>query len=162
MASKSSSSVSTAATRALPVLTQQGAEIISAGAQAKAREMGIDFNIALVDATLHLLHFTRMPGAKLTSVSIAIDKAFTAAGHRLPTAAYQGKNFLPGGPAYGIHNSNGGRFTLIGGGIPITVDGHVVGAVGVSTGTPAQDAEVAQAGVDALTAWTNKRQGPKL
>lgn len=121
-----------------------------------------DFNIALVDSTLHLLHFTRMPNAKLTSIQIAIDKAFTAAGHRAPTSTYSGKNFLPGGPAYGIHNSNGGRFMLIGGGIPFTVDGQVVGAIGVSTGTPAQDMEVAQAGVDAVEAWVKKRAGPKL
>ena len=119
-------------------------------------------NIALVDSTLHLLHFTRMPTAKLTSIQISIDKAFTAAGHRAPTSVYKGANFLPGGPAYGIHNSNGGRFMLIGGGIPITVEGQIVGAIGVSTGTPAQDMEVAQAGVDALEAWAKKRQGAKL
>jgi len=119
-------------------------------------------NIAIVDSTLYLLHFTRMPGAKLTSIQISIDKAFTAAGHRAPTSNYQGKNFLPGGPAYGIHNSNGGRFMLIGGGIPITIDGQIVGAIGVSTGTPAQDMEVAQAGLDALAEWSKKRQGPKL
>lgn len=103
-----------------------------------------------------------MPGAKLTSIQIAIDKAYTAAGHRVPTSTYSGKNFLPGGPAYGIHNSNGGRFMLIGGGIPITIDGQVVGAIGVSTGTPAQDIEVATAGVQAIEAFVNKRQGPKL
>lgn len=121
-----------------------------------------DFNIALVDSTLHLLHFTRMPSAKLTSIEIAIDKAFTAAGHRQPTSAYQNKNFWPGGPAYGIHNSNGGRFMLIGGGIPIVIDGVVVGAIGVSTGTPAQDAEVAQAGVDAIEKWRGRKEGSKL
>jgi len=119
-------------------------------------------NIALVDSTLHLLHFTRMPRAKLTSIQTAIDKAFTAAGHRAPTSTYAGKNFLPGGPAYGIHNTNGGRFMLIGGGIPISVDGQVVGAIGISTGTPAQDTEVAQAGVQAVESWIKKRSGPKL
>ena len=103
-----------------------------------------------------------MPTAKLTSIQISIDKAFTAAGHKMPTANYKNANFWPGGAAYGIHNSNGGRFSLIGGGIPIKVDGQVVGAIGVSTGTPAQDAEVAQAGVDAIEAWTKKRQGAKL
>jgi len=122
----------------------------------------MDFNIALVDTTLHLLHFTRMPNAKLTSIQISIDKAFTAAGHRAPTSTYQGKNFLPGGPAYGIHNSNGGRFMLIGGGIPITIDGQVVGAIGVSTGTPSQDIEVAQAGVAAVDAFVKRKQGAKL
>ena len=51
---------------------------------------------------------------------------------------------------------------LIAGGIPITIDGQVVGAIGISTGTPAQDVEIGQAGVDAVYAWTKKRQGPKL
>ena len=51
---------------------------------------------------------------------------------------------------------------LIGGGIPIEIDGQIVGAIGVSTGTPAQDAEVAQAGVDAVYAWHRRRGGSKL
>lgn len=126
----------------------------------------LDFNIALVDSTLYLLHFTRMPTAKLTSIDIAINKAFTAAGHRLPTSAYttgaSARNFIPGGPAYGIHNSNGGRFVLIGGGLPIEIDGQIVGAIGVSTGTPGQDAEVAKAGVEAVYAWVKRGRGSKL
>ncbi|KAI5210060.1 DUF336-domain-containing protein [Aureobasidium subglaciale] len=161
-------SSSDSATRSLPVLSLRAAEIASAAAQKKAQEIGIasawttDFNIAIVDATLNLVHFVRQPTAKLTSIQISIDKAFTAAGHRQPTSAYKHANFLPGGPAYGIHNSNGGRFMLIGGGVPIKVDGQVVGAVGVSTGTPAQDEEVALAGVKAVDEWVKKRQGPKL
>lgn len=107
-----------------------------------------------------------MPTAKLTSVDISIDKAFTAAGHRVPTATYTSsaaaKNFMPGGPAFGIHNTNGGRFCIIGGGLPVTIDGAVVGAIGVSTGTPAQDAEVAQAGVDAVERFVQKSRGAKL
>ncbi|SMQ48333.1 unnamed protein product [Zymoseptoria tritici ST99CH_1A5] len=153
-------------TRSVPMLSLEAAVIASNAAQEKAKQLGIDFNIALVDSSLHLLHFTRMPTAKLTSIDIAINKAFTAAGHRLPTSAYStgngARNFQPGGVAYSIHNSNGGRFSLIGGGIPIEVEGIVVGAIGVSTGTPAQDAEVAQAGVDAVKAWEGRRTGPKL
>ena len=107
-----------------------------------------------------------MPNAKLTSIQIAIDKAFTAAGHRIPTSTYTNspvaKNFAPGGPAYGIHNSNGGRFCIIGGGVPISVDGVVVGAIGVSTGTPAQDEEVAKAGVEAVEGFVRRRDGAKL
>lgn len=51
---------------------------------------------------------------------------------------------------------------LIGGGIPITIDGQVVGAIGVSTGTPSQDIEVAQAGVAAVDAFVKRKQGAKL
>merc|ERR1712070_34475 len=96
-----------------------------------------------------------MPNAKLTSIQTAIDKAFTAAGHRAPTSTYAGKNFLPGGPAFGIHN-------IIGGGLPIMVDGVCVGAIGVSTGTPAQDIECATAGVEAVEKVVQRRQGAKL
>jgi uncharacterized protein GlcG (DUF336 family) len=53
----------------------------------------------------------------------------------------------PGGPAFGIWNSNSGRFTTIAGGVPILQDGIVVGAVGCSTGTPSQDEDVAKSGV---------------
>jgi uncharacterized protein GlcG (DUF336 family) len=174
-------SSSDSATRSLPVLSLRAAEVASAAAQKKAQEIGIgisssvylsapppltsakqDFNIAIVDATLNLLHFIRQPTAKLTSINISIDKAFTAAGHKQPTSFYSSPNFLPGGPAYGIHNSNGGRFMLIGGGVPIKVDGSVVGAIGVSTGTPKQDEEVAMAGVRAVEEWVRRRQGPKL
>lgn len=91
-----------------------------------------------------------MDGAKLTSVHIAIDKAFTAAGHRLPTSAYK-EMVWPGGAGYGINHTNGGRFNTIGGGVPvISSQGDVLGAVGCSTGTPAQDEVVAKAGVEAV------------
>lgn len=155
------------ATRSVPQLSLEAAQIASNAAQEKAKQLGIDFNIALVDSTLQLLHFTRMATAKLTSIPLAINKAFTAAGHRIPTSAYttgaMAKNFAPGGVAYGIHNSNQGRFTLIGGGVPIEIDGLVVGAIGVSTGTPAQDEEVARAGVEAVGRWVRRMEmGSKL
>lgn len=107
-----------------------------------------------------------MDGAKLTSVNIAMDKAFTAAGHRLPTSAYK-EVVWPGGAAYGINGTNGGRFSVIGGGVPVVADGgagagagagEVLGAVGCSTGTPAQDEVVARAGVEAAEALV-RREG---
>jgi len=142
-------------------LTHHAAKVCSAGCVAKAQAIGVPMNIAIVDASTFLLHFERMPGAKLTSIDIAMNKAFTAAGHRIPTSAYKDLVW-PGGAAYGLNNSNGGKFMYVAGGIPIKVEGEVVGAVGCSTGTPAQDEEVARAGVEAVMELVKKGTRAKL
>ena len=144
-----------------PQLTLHAARLASAACVSKAQAIKVPMNIAIVDASTYLLHFERMPGAKLTSIDISINKAFTAAGHKVPTHTYK-EMVWPGGAAYGINNSNGGRFMVIGGGIPIKVDGEVVGAIGCSTGTPAQDQEFAQAGVDAIMEYVKKAGRAKL
>jgi uncharacterized protein GlcG (DUF336 family) len=122
-------------------LTLTAAQVASAACERKAREINMPMNIAIVDASLYLLHFTRMPGAKLTSIDISQSKAFTAAGHRNPTSTYKDMVW-PGGAAFGLNAHNGGKFSYVGGGIPIKVDGECIGAIGCSNGTPAQDAEV--------------------
>ncbi|KAH8656078.1 hypothetical protein BGZ60DRAFT_417730 [Tricladium varicosporioides] len=131
-------------------LSLSGARIAITAAEEKAKAMGLGMNIAIVDASTHLLHFSRMPGAKITSINIALDKAFTAAGHRVGTHTYK-EAVWPGGVAFGLGNTNGGRFTTFGGGLPIlNAKGDVIGGIGASTGTPAQDQEVVQAGKDAI------------
>jgi uncharacterized protein GlcG (DUF336 family) len=121
-----------------------------------------DVNIAIVDSTLQLLHFARMPNAKLTSIDIATNKAFTAAGHRVPTCHYNSKTFFPGGMGFGIQYTNGGRFCTLTGGIPIVVDDVVVGGIGVSSGTAEQDVEIAEAGLEAIDDLVRRSQGPRL
>jgi uncharacterized protein GlcG (DUF336 family) len=135
----------------VPKLTLEDAKIILEGAERKAREIGVPMDIAVVDDGGNLLAFHRMDGAKITSIDIAINKAFTAAGARKATHEYA-EIAQPGGPAFGIHVSNHGRFMIFGGGLPIFVDGHIVGGVGCSSGTPEQDRVVAQAGIDAFLA----------
>ncbi|GBC77001.1 hypothetical protein HRbin08_00469 [bacterium HR08] len=135
----------------VPKLTLQDAKIILEGAERKAQEIGVPMDIAVVDDGGNLLAFHRMDGAKITSIDIAINKAFTAAGARKATHEYA-EIAQPGGPAFGIHVSNQGRFMIFGGGLPIFVDGHIVGGVGCSSGTPEQDRLVAQAGIDAFLA----------
>lgn len=139
----------------VPKLTLDDVKIILAASEQKAREIGVDMDIAVVDEGGHLLGFYRMDNAKITGIAIATDKAFTAAGTRRPTRDYAeiGK---PGGMAFGIHVSNQGRFTIYGGGVPIVVNGRVVGAVGCSSGTAEQDHEVAQAGIDAFLKTLNQ------
>lgn len=130
-------------------LSVEDARTLIAGARAKAEDIGVAMCIAVTDESGQLIAFERMDGGKITSTIIAQDKAYTAAGAKRTTQSY-GEASQPGKPAYGIHSAIGGRLLVVAGGIPVMIDGEVVGAVGVSSGTPAQDAECAQAGIDAL------------
>lgn len=123
------------------------AGILLAGARSKADAIGVPMCIAITDESGNLIAFERMDGGKMTSITIAIDKAFTTAGARRATHDY-GTASQPGSPAYGINSAIGGRLIVVGGGLPVEVDGVVVGSIGVSSGTPVQDREVAQAGID--------------
>ncbi|HEU4403156.1 MAG TPA: heme-binding protein [Candidatus Polarisedimenticolia bacterium] len=132
-----------------PRLTLQGARLVMASAARKAAAIGVPMDIAVVDDGGHLLVFNRMDGAKLSSIDIAISKAWTAACARRATHEYA-EIAGPGKPAFGIHVSNHGRFMIVGGGIPIVLDGQVIGGIGCSSGTVPQDREVAMAGIKAL------------
>ena len=123
------------------------ARVLIAGAAAHAGEIGVPMCIAITDESGQLIAFERMEGGKVTSTTIAIDKAFTAAAAKKATHEY-GASSQPGSPAYGINSAIGGRLMVVGGGLPVIVDGEVVGGIGISSGTPAQDQAVAQAGID--------------
>ena len=106
-------------------------------------------DIAVVDDGGHLLAFIRMDGARVTSIDVSINRAFTAACARRATHEYAAIAGA-GGPAFGMHTSNQGRFMIVGGGLPIFFKGSIVGGVGCSSGSAEQDREVAQAGIDRL------------
>lgn len=122
------------------------AQILIEGAKAKAREIGIPMCIAVSDESGHLIRFDRMNGGKVSSISIAIDKAATGAIARKGTHEYN-QLCVPGSQTFGIHISNGGHFSIIGGGLPVFVDGEIVGGVGVSSGTADQDRSCAEAAI---------------
>ncbi len=132
-----------------PKLSLDDGRVVLAGSEAKAREIGIDMDVAVVDDGGHLLAFIRMDKARVTSIDVAINKAFTAACARRGTHEYA-VSAGAGGPAFGIHASNQGRFTIFGGGLPIFIDGLIAGGVGCSSGSPDEDRSVAQAGIDRL------------
>ncbi len=123
------------------------AQILLAGAKATAKDMGLAMCIAVVDESGNLIAFERMDGSKITSITIAQDKAFTAAGAKKATHEYNAAN-IPGNLVFGIHTEVGGRLSSVGGGLPVAVDGEVVGGIGVSAGSPQQDMAVAQGGID--------------
>ena len=139
----------------VPKLTLEDAKVILQGAEKKAGEIGVDMDIAVVDDGGNLLAFYRMDKAKITSIDVAINKAFTAAGARKGTHEYA-EIAGPGKPAFGIHVSNRGRFMILGGGLPIFVDGHIVGGIGCSSGSVDEDQVVAQAGIDVFMAYLKK------
>ncbi|MBL8096999.1 MAG: cob(I)yrinic acid a,c-diamide adenosyltransferase [Anaerolineales bacterium] len=109
----------------------------------RAGEIGVPMVLAVVDANGDVIQVRRMDGALIVSVTLAPHKAYTAAIVRLPTeqlaAAAQ-----PGQSLFGI-DVNLPKVTLVGGGLPIVKNGVVVGGVGASGGTVAQDVDVAQA-----------------
>ena len=111
----------------------------------KSAELGVAMNIAVVDAGGNLKAFAQMDGAWLGSIDIAQRKARTARFFNMETGAL-GEISQPGGPLFNIEVSNGGLITFPGG-IPLVVDGEIVGAVGVSGSTVQDDQEVARAGV---------------
>jgi uncharacterized protein GlcG (DUF336 family) len=130
------------------VTLEQAQQIVQA-AQAKAQEMGVKMNIAVVDGGANLTAFARMDGAWLGSVDIAVKKARTARFFDMPTGEI-GKLSQPGGSLYNIEHSNGGLISFPGG-IPLkNGSGEIIGAIGVSGSTVEDDHAVAEAGVNAL------------
>ncbi len=122
------------------------ARLLIESAIEKAKQIGQPMNFAIVDAGANLAAFVRMDGAWLGSVDIAINKAFTAKAFDISTLEL-GRNSQPGDQFFGIHGSNHGRVMIFAGGIPLKINGQVVGAVGVSGGSGEQDQAVAEAAV---------------
>ena len=118
-------------------------------AQRQATKIGVPMNIAVVDEGANLVAFARMDGAWLGSISIAINKAYTARAFDMTTQELA-KICQPGQPAFGLESSTDHKTVIFPGGIPLKVDGQIVGAIGASGGMPDQDHQVASAGADAF------------
>jgi len=123
------------------------ARVLIEGARDKSHEIGIPMCIAVADESGYLIAFERMDGGKVSSISIAVDKAFTAAVARKGTHVYN-QLCVPGEPTFGIHTSNDGHFCVIGGGLPVYDGEVIVGGIGISSGTAAEDLIVAEAAIE--------------
>jgi uncharacterized protein GlcG (DUF336 family) len=130
-------------------VTLEDARRIIAAAEKRADEIGQPMNIAVVDAGGNLVAHVRQDGAWIGSVNISINKAWTSRAFDIETKAL-GENSQPTQQFYGIHATNGGKVAIFAGGVPLSRDGVVVGAVGVSGGSGDQDQTVAEAGAAAL------------
>ena len=139
-------SIVTAQTAQKPVLTLDAIKRIATAADAEAARNNWKVVIAIVDEAGHLLYLQRHEDTQLASLQIAQAKARTAALYRRPTKAFADR----------LASDNGisvlalPDVIALEGGLPIIVDGRTIGAVGVSGVTSQQDAQIAQAGINAL------------
>lgn len=120
------------------------AERMARAACSAAAAEGCLVSAAVVDAGGHLVAFRRMDGAEFAGSTIAVDKAYTAAGNRVATLDLRAQ-VAPGGDLAGYYAAAGGRFIAFGGGVPLWYDGLVAGAVGVSGASGEQDHAFASA-----------------
>jgi uncharacterized protein GlcG (DUF336 family) len=126
-------------------LTHEGAlKMLQAGI-AKATEMKQPQCITITDDGGHLLAFVRMDGARVLSIDSSKKKAMSAASSRVPSGQTNAANEIK------LALATDGKLTNLLGGLPVIVEGHVIGAVGVGSGTGEQDLEVAKAAISALS-----------
>jgi glc operon protein GlcG len=130
----------------LPI-SLENAKKAAAPALAEAAKNNWTMAVAIVDPSGNLIYYEKMDGTQLGSASVAIEKARSAALFKRPTKAFQDA-VAAGGDGLRILRLPGAL--PIEGGIPLVLDGKIVGAIGVSGGTSAQDAQCAKAGTDSL------------
>ncbi|MGN6332945.1 MAG: GlcG/HbpS family heme-binding protein [Motilibacteraceae bacterium] len=123
------------------------AQTLTEAASRAAHARGLAVTVAVVDHSGLLKAFARMDGASLLSVDIAIDKAWTAAANGMPTHAW--RDLLDDDPAV-AQIAHRPRLTAFAGGYPLTIDGRLVGGLGVSGAHHSEDRDIAQAALQAL------------
>ena len=136
-------------------LTYAGAAHALEAAVAKASEIGVPQNISIVDAGGNLMTFARMDGARFLAQHSSYAKARTAASLRMPTG------HLPAQFGVDLAFATGGRSINLIGGLPMLVDGDLVGAVGVSSGEAGEDLAVAEAARDAVLTSIGRSEGDR-
>ena len=130
-----------------PAIALAVAKKVAAPALSEALRNNWAMAVAVVDAAGDLVYFEKMDATQAGSVTVAIDKARSAARFKRPTKAFQDA-LAAGGEGLRVLGLNGA--VPVEGGIPIVIDGGIVGAIGVSGGTSPQDGQCARAGADAV------------
>jgi glc operon protein GlcG len=139
-------------TTEVPALTYEGAKLVAEAAAAVAKERGVAPVAAVVDAGGELVYVSRPDRAQVASVGVATDKARTAAIYRRPSKDFEDQ--ATGGRPSALHLA---RAVPLQGGIPIVHDGEVIGAIGVSGASSAdEDQELAVLGARAFAAATSE------
>ena len=130
-----------------PPISLDDAKKAAAAAIAEARKNNWTMAVAVTDAAGHLVYFERIDGTQVASSVVAINKARSAAVYKRPTKAFQDA-LAAGGEGLRILRLEGA--VAVDGGLPLIMDGKIVGAIGVSGGTSAQDGQAAKPGAETL------------
>jgi glc operon protein GlcG len=128
-------------------ITTELAKKLAAAALAEARANGWTMGAAIVDPAGILVYFEKIDDTQHASPRIAIDKARSAAMFKRPTKAFQ-DSVEKGGVFLRVMGLRGASF--VEGGVPIVVDGKIIGALGVSGGTSEQDGQCCKAALDSM------------
>ena len=128
-------------------VTSEAAHKAAAAALAEGKKNGWFVAAAVVDTGGVLVHFERLEGTQNGSSEVAVEKARTSAAFRRPSKAFE--DVVAGGKTNYLRLPGA---VPIEGGVPLVVDGKIVGAIGISGATSAQDGICAKAGVDSLAA----------
>ena len=128
-------------------ITLQNAKKAAASALEEARKNNWTMAVAVVDPSGNLVYFEKMDDTQLGSVQVAQDKARSSARFKRPTKGFQDM-LTAGGEGLRVLGIQGA--VTVEGGLPLVVDGKIVGAIGLSGGTSPQDGQCAKAGADAL------------
>ena len=129
------------------VLTLEAAKKIAAASEAEAKKRGSTVVIVVVDDGGHLLLLERLDDTQVASVEVGIGKARTAAIFRRPSRVFEDQVRDGRVAALALPGA-----TPLQGGIPIELEGKVIGAIGVSGNTPQEDEDIAKVGAAAATA----------
>ena len=132
------------------MLTLEESLSLCEAARAAASDLGVPMSVAVMDPAGHLLAFCRMDGAPWISADVAQGKAWTAAAYGMPSAGQKDKMEPMPNFATAITAMTHGRFTPQTGAVPVYRDGALLGAVGASGGTGAQDEQVCATAVEKL------------
>lgn len=128
-----------------PPITLEQAKKIAAAAEAEAKKKNLNSAVAILEPNGAVVYFAKMDGTQYAAFNVSMDKALSAAMYRRPTAAFDAG--LRAGNTYLMTLRN---MNAVPGGIPIVVDGKLIGAIGVSGGSGPEDVAVAEAGLAAL------------
>jgi uncharacterized protein GlcG (DUF336 family) len=133
-------------TYGMPITLEQAKKVMT-GAEAEAKKNNWSMAIIILDSGGNMVMMQKMDGTQLGSVDVARDKAYSAVAFRRPTKAFEDA-VSQGGPNIRLLRLTGA--SPIEGGVPIVADGKIIGSIGVSGASAAQDGQVAKAGVDNL------------